>query len=421
MLRKEMIALIVIIFFSIGGCVSGAAPILIETKELSVQGGLTLEQFAEPWKIIIDNFFTALPDTPDAQLACFQKTIAHGLSLCLNDPFSRYLNQEEAMNLIDEMSGSLTGIGLILSQDKTSIVIEGIMEQSPAQGSGMLSIGDEIIEVDGRDVSKEFLVEVVKRIRGHVGTQIIIRVRRNGVLLAPVTLVRQEIFIPSVYARDIDDHIVYVQVRDFNVHTPAEFFITIIRRLIVTPLFGEKYLNPYARKFIFDLRGNPGGLVDSVAWMSYFFSQDPNQIILTRKLRSRQEIFRISDIIPHARIEPGIFKDVRAVILIDQGSASAAEIFAAFVHEAVGASRVGKRSFGKGTIQEIFPLSHGDMVLLTIAEYFVGNSQTQIHHIGIQPEYEVERSMQHHDDGSKIILDPAEDLQLKKAIEVLRN
>lgn len=383
---------------------------------------LTMEQFEEQWQLIIDRYVQPLPDTPEVRLACFQKLLARGLSSCLDDHHARYMTKEQLEETLAMMDGAFGGIGLVVSQKDIQVAITKILEDSPAQKSGQFQIGDVIIEVNGEDVSKSPAGAIVAKIRGDIDTSVTVRVQRDGAKRDPVTLTRKEFIVQSVNVRDIDDQITYVHIFDFNERTPDQFFFEVGRRLLVKLPDGRVALYPGLTKFVFDLRGNPGGLVDSVAMMSYFFSSDPNQIILTTHSRKGEVSLHVGNyMVNTSNIPPGVFHDIKLVILIDGKSASAAEIFAAFVHEATGAPRVGKKSYGKGSVQQIFRLSRGDALLFTIAEYFVGNQKTRIDKIGIQPEYEV--------DGTELVGNdavpmqqgnPAHDPQLKKAIELLR-
>lgn len=379
---------------------------------------LTMEQFEEQWQFIIDRYVQPLPDTPEVKLACFQKLLASGLSSCLDDRHARSMTKEQLDETLAMMKGSFGGIGLVVSGKDVPVAITKIIEDSPAQESGQLQIGDLIIEVNGEDVSKRPPGVITAKIRGDIDTSVTIRVQRNGAKRDPVTLTRKEVVVQSVSAHVIDDKITYVRISDFNERTPGQFFFEVGRRLLVELPDGRVALYPGLTKFVLDLRGNPGGVVDSVAMMSYFFSPDPNQIILTTRSRKGEVYLHVGNYMTNTfSIPPGVFHDVEIAILIDGGSASAAEIFAAFVHEATGAPRVGKKSYGKGSVQQVFRLSRGDGLLFTIAEYFVGNQKTRIDTIGIQPEYEVDGA----DDADLMQQgDPAHDPQLKKAIELLR-
>lgn len=423
---RPRIKLVILLWsiMSIIGCVAFRAPVSDTTVPPSHDNKLTFERFGELWNIIIEKHPSALPNTPEARLICFQKMLARGLESCLNDRFSHYLSKEKYAEEEDEMRGSYVGIGLVLSDTGAPVTVTAILEDSPAQQSGAFLMGDRIIEVNGKDASRKSTKAIIAEIREPENREVTIRVQRNGKKLDPVTLLRARISVPSVHAADIDDDITYIRIDYFNFQTPGELFNEIISRLLVAQHDDIVIFNLSAKKFIFDLRGNPGGSLAAVGMICYLFAQDSDHIVITEQSRAGEETMRARDFVKNTMIIPvGIFRDIAMALLIDGTSASSAEIFAAFAHEATGAARIGEKSYGKGSLQQIFPLKEEDALDLTIAEYFVGNQKIRINKIGIQPEYEVDNPSYGDgdvDDSLEMRLDPAKDPQLKKAIELLR-
>lgn len=346
-----------ILFFSII-CIMGCAVYCKpapETVTLSSHSNtLTYERFGELWDIIVDKHPGALPDTPEERLACFQKMLASGLESCLSDRFSHYFSKEKAAEEDDEMRGSYAGIGLVLSHTDIPVTVTAIMKDSPAQKSGAFLVGDAIIEVNGKDVSRKSTGAIIAEIRGPEDTEITIRAQRNGKKLDPITLIRARISVPSVHAVDIDDDITYVRIDYFNFQTPGEFFNAIASRLLVARYDDIVIFNLGAKKFIFDIRGNPGGSLAAVGMMCYLFAESNDHIVITEQSRAGEEMIRARDFVKNTAIIPvGIFRSITMALLIDSTSASSAEIFAAFIHEATGSARIGKKSYGKGSLQQI--------------------------------------------------------------------
>ena len=415
----------VVIFFCIMfvvGCAAQSGSLREIAKPLSEVNTLTLEKFDEQWDIIVNEYMNELPDTLEAKLACFQKVLAKGLGSCLNDRFSRYLSKEETIETYEEIRGSYAGIGLELVDVNDSVKITSIIKNSPAEKSGTFEMGDILIEVNGKDISGQSIKTVIPHIRGSPGTEVIIRVRRKNKKLDAVALIRENIEIHSVHAVDIDEDITYVKIDYFNKLTPGELAHAMISRLLFESSPGNFFLNFGAKKFIYDLRENPGGILEAAGMMSYLFAENGDHIVITQQSRRGEDILRVRDFVAdNIPIPVGIFRFVTIVLLVNEGSGSAAEIFAAFVHEATGAKRIGKKSYGKGSIQQVFPLKEEDAILLTIAEYLVGNQRVRINKIGIKPEYEIDNPESYkNDDAIGIRIDLIRDLQLKKAIEVLR-
>lgn len=382
---------------------------------------LTREQFNEQWEVIKNNYIKPLADTPEVRDACFQHIRTGDLSSCLGDSHARYLTKEELEEILEIMEGSYTSVGLVLSEKGIPVSIEEILHDSPAEESGKLNVGDLVIEVNGKDVSKSPHSVVTKEMRGPADTFVTIRVKRAGKRMDPVTLARKDIIVHSVVAKDIGD-ITYMRMYDFNERAPGEFAYEVAKRLLVRLPDGRFQFDPSIRKFVWDLRHNPGGLVDVVAMMSYFFSSDLDQIILTTKSRKGEKSVYVGNVaMTTSELTPGVFQDVKGVILIDEWTGSAAEIFAEFIHEVTGAPRIGKKSYGKGTVQSFFRLSKKDALFFTIAEYVVGNQKTRIEKNGITPEYEVESATANDADNAAMInlVDPEKDPQLKKAIEIV--
>ncbi|MDP3779375.1 MAG: S41 family peptidase [bacterium] len=414
MLKCAIILLAVVFAF---GCAARYGKVAEAPEKLQ----LTLEQFQEHWQIIVDMYVQPLPDTPEARLACFQKLIAKGLEECLNDRQSHYLTKEAVGKIFEELVGFYAGVGLELSHTDNPVTIVSVIEESPAEKSGKFQAGDAIIEVDGQDVTKESSQSLVGKIRGSADSGVTLRVKRSGKKHEPVALTRQMIFKRTVRALDIGQDITYIKIEHFNNPTPMELFHEISKRLLVQLRGNIWALNFDAKKFVIDLRGNPGGSVDAVGSMSYFFAESEDEVVLTTESRKGEKIDRAGKFMsPSDGIPPGIFRDLWLAVIIDGGSASASEIFAEFLNQSIGVPRVGTRSFGKGSVQQIISLEQGDGLYLTIAEYFVGKNRTPINKIGIQPEYEVEDTAPVKETSRNLAVDPANDPQLRKAIELLR-
>lgn len=388
------------------------------------------EDFDEQWKLIVRYHIHALKDTPEEELACYKKTLEGGIALCLNDPYSRYIPREKVEESNEDLRGTFAGVGLHLAVYKDRVVIIKPAPKGPADISGAFKSGDIIVEVNGIDMSRESVSVVVEKIRGKIDTPVAIVVERNGVRQSPVTLIRKEVIIQFVEATDIDDHISYIRVREFSLMTLPQFWDAIFSRIGIPLENGDLLMLWGKRDIILDLRGNPGGLLNVVNAMAALFSTDPDQLIVTLVEREGIEYDSVGDdeddfmSIP---IIPGVFRGLRVVVLVDDESASAAEIFAAYLREVIGAQLVGKKTHGKGSVQTRIYLNHGGMLWLTTAEYFVGNEKTRINGIGITPDYEVDAEPESDDPSLEAALaklrkdiDLKHDPQLQKAIEVIR-
>lgn len=380
------------------------------------------DTFKEIWKIIAREHLYTKHHGSKAQVACLQKMLIGGLSYCLNDPHSRYITQAEiAARKITYNTANRMGVGLELISVLGQTVVSGVIADSPADRSGLFQKDDIIVEINGKDVRRQPINVIVKKIHGLAGTPITIRVDREGKWRESVTLLRELVTIHSVIIQDLDDDITYIRIRNFDPSAAGDLFEEIANR--VTKVFEGGYfvVYPEAKKFVLDVRKNHGGFLKSAVDISTFFARNPRHVILTAKSRHATKALRIGDF----KIEGvplGIFTRLQIVILVDDQTASAAEIVAEFIHQATGAPRVGTQTYGKGTLQRDFSLKGGDALHLTIAEYFVGNAKTKIDKKGITPEYEVENPAFISESRQYLQnrIDPDNDLQLKKAIELLR-
>jgi carboxyl-terminal processing protease len=313
------------------------------------------------------------------------------------------------------------GVGLKLTSVLGMIVVSDLISDSPAERSGLFQKDDVIVELNGKDVRKEPINVVMKKMYGPAGTPVTIRVDREGILQEPATLLREFVTVRSVITQDIDDDITYIHIRNFESSVVKEVFEDISERVIKIYDGGYMIVYPDAKKFILDLRKNRGGLLDRAAGMSSLFARNPRHVIVTAKFRHKENVLRIRDYEIEG-IPSGIFRNIPIVMIVDEHTASAAEIVAEFIHQATGAPRVGKQTYGKGTIQADFLLKDGSALHLTVAEYFVGNARIKINNRGIVPEYEVDNPefISADEQYPRRGVDLDRDLQLKKAIELLR-
>ncbi|MCB1193027.1 MAG: S41 family peptidase [Leptospiraceae bacterium] len=293
-----------------------------------------------------------------------------GLISSLNDPHSRFMTQDEFKELQDETRGSFGGIGIeVTYQDKSIIVISPI-DDTPAMRAGILP-QDRIIEINGINTKKMSIAEAVKVMRGPVGSTISIKIKRKD-FIDPIllTLVRELIkinYIKSSYMEK--EKIGYIRLSQFmgKENTGREF-----EKIV------KKFASYNPKGIIVDLRLNPGGLLDLAIDLSDLFLQK-NLTIVSVKGRDGKliKIYKATD-------SPKKVMDVPIVVLINAGSASASEIFAGALQDNKRAIILGTQSFGKGSVQNIYPLPHNTGMALTIQKYYTP-SGVSIHKKGITP------------------------------------
>lgn len=287
---------------------------------------------------------------------------ASGMVGGLGDQFSRYETQAEYDANQSFLNGQFAGIGASVEQKNSQIVLSNILPSTPAAKAG-LKTGDIITAVDGQSTKGWTADDAVNHIRGKAGTQVRLDVNRNGQSLT-YTLTREEINVPSIATHVFDNRVLYVRIFDFGSRTATEF-----DKALQDNLKGSVNL------VLLDLRDNPGGFVDAANSVISEFVSSGTTTILERRGGS-EEIRRVSG--------NGKALSNQMVVLVNENSASAAEITAGAIKDHGRAKLVGVKTFGKGSVQEDFKLRDG-FVHLTIA-YWLTPSGRSIEKTGITPD-----------------------------------
>ncbi|MBQ9610103.1 MAG: S41 family peptidase [Lachnospiraceae bacterium] len=327
-----------------------------------------------------------------------EEALYDGIMEGLDDPYSVYYTKEEYEELMEEDSGEYVGVGAVVTQDEAMrVTVVRPIPNSPAEEAGLMP-EDQIVEVDGTEITDQELTLVVDMIRGEEGTTAHIKVYRasKGDYLE-FNIPRRVVENYSVYSEMLDNNIALIQVQQFYDNTPKEFEEAI-----------EKAIADGAKGLIFDLRDNPGGLLNAVTEMCDYVMGE-GTIVTVEDRDGRVMNDYESD--EKQQI------NMPMVVLVNGNSASASEIFTGALKDSGKAKIVGTKTFGKGIVQSVIPLSDGTAIKITIAKYFTPNG-TDIHTIGIEPDYVVELA-----DGRQnaVNLPHDEDAQLDKAIEIINS
>lgn len=304
----------------------------------------------------------------------------------LDDPHSSFMSEEELRSLDTQLSGRLTGIGVVMQMEKNEIKIIRVLDGTPAKEVG-LKDGDIIKEVDGRNVVGVDINEVVTLIRGEEGTTVGLGiVRPPSSDIKYFDIVRREIEVPVLETEMKEGNVGYVRLTDWTQDIDQKISDALAE------LRGQG-----AESLVIDLRLNPGGYMDPAINAADMFLRD-GVIVSSRG--------RVAGATKEYMADDEIGWDLPVVILIDRGSASSSEIFAAALRENDRCVLVGETSFGKGSIQKIFRQDDGTGVRLTIARYYTPSGES-IDDEGLVPDYLVKNPVV-----------GEEDLQLGKAIEL---
>ncbi|MEK4607370.1 S41 family peptidase [Geobacillus sp. FSL W8-1251] len=279
------------------------------------------------------------------------------------DPYSAYMTKEEYEEFLKWIDMESVGIGVMIEEDENGVHIMSVLDNGPAARAG-LQPGDVIQAVDGQPVTNETMEKVLSLIAGEEGTTVAVTVWRPSTEeTVSVTIKQEKIDWPNVEFKRLAGNIGYIQLYSFDETAPAE-----IERAIRS-LSGVK-------GWIFDLRDNPGGYVETAQQIAGFF---PNV----------KQAFQLRDRSNHPEVYAAVKQPVQMAgpirLLVNASSASASEMLAAAVKEQKAAVLYGQRTFGKGSMQEMFELSDGSMLKLTVAHFFSPKG-TPIHHVGVKPD-----------------------------------
>jgi carboxyl-terminal processing protease len=362
----------------------------------------TFAPFWETWNLVQEHYVDRQAVQP---VRMTHGSIAGMLNSLGDVGHTTFLAPDEVTRLSNELSGQLEGIGAgLTSRDRRPAILYTI-PGSPARAAG-LQPGDVIQEVDGKDVSRLPLDQVVRLVRGQPGTAVRLRVLRPGTS-APLDfeITRAKVEIPLVSWRLVAGQpVAHVALRSFGEHAGERVKAAI-----------REARGAGAKGIVLDLRGDPGGLrKEAVAVASEFL---PGGVVFIEvDARGRREEVPVTP--------GGTGTDVPLVALVDQGTASSAEIVAGALQDHHRAKLVGTRTFGTGTVLKSFQLSDGSAVLLAIQEWLTPDGR-QIWHKGITPDVEVEMPPKTSpvlpeagpDDAPE---DPGSDAQLRAALDVLR-
>ena len=294
-----------------------------------------------------------------------------GMAEATGDPYTNYLVNDETAAIDETMTGSFGGIGAELRSENNRVIISNTREGTPAQKIG-LQENDAILKVNGEDMEGKSISYVVSKVRGEVGTDVTLTIQR-GTQELEVKITRAKIAIETVKGTvdSTDATIGHVQINSFAKNTAKEV------EKAVTDL-REKGV----KKFIFDVRYNPGGLLDQAIMIANMFVDEGKTILNVENRDGQIKSYNASK-------DYGTFKITEPyVLLVNEGSASASEILAAALKESADAKLIGKKTYGKGTVQSVIEVGDNAELKYTIAKWLTPN-KTWIHKTGIEPTEEV--------------------------------
>lgn len=343
-------------------------PSLGADSRLSAEETRLLRQFESVYQFIRNSY------VDEVEADKLIKGALKGMFESLDDPHSAYLSREEMRSLSDTTSGEFGGVGMYINKQRPDgdapryVEVVSPIEGTPAYHAGVRG-GDIIIAIDEESTAPLNIDEVVDKLRGRPGTDVLVTIRRGPTATLDVNLTRDTIQVPTVRQALIDNSIGYLRIVQFTPHTRDR-----VREALHD--FSEQGYS----QLIVDLRGNPGGLLNAVVEVSDLFL-DEGLVVGTRgRVASENHEF-------NARPGIEVGEDIEIVILIDKGSASAAEIMAGALGDRERALLVGQTTYGKGSVQQVRGLADGGF-RLTMSRYYTP-SGSYIDNNGIAPHIEM--------------------------------
>jgi len=287
------------------------------------------------------------------------------------DPHSSFMPPDAFREMQVETQGSFGGLGIEITVKDRMLTVVAPIEGTPADRAG-IHPGDRIVKIEGQFTKDLTLMDAVRKLRGPKGSKVTISILREGQLEPfDVTLVREVIEVKSVRQKDLGDGIYYVRIASFQERTSKD-----LERAL------EQAQKSGSNSLILDLRNDPGGLLNQAVAVSDMFL-DKGQLIVYTRGRQKDQDLRFT-----AEHAVG-FPKLPMVVLVNGGSASASEIVAGALQDWKRAVILGTKSFGKGSVQTVIPLSDGSGLRLTTAKYFTPKGRS-IHGSGIMPDIVVE-------------------------------
>ena len=373
---------------SLSGVVIG-----LENKTEGEPVSVDFAPFWKAWNLIDEKY---VPASTTAKVIGDQEKVwgaIQGLTSSLGDPYTVFFPPVESKLFESDIRGNFDGVGMEVVAKDGAITVIAPLKNSPASRAGILA-GDRIIKINGKETSNLTTEDAVQLIRGPRGTKVTLTIFRNGIKEPfDIEVIRDIIDIPTAETKELPEGIFVIELYSFSAQAP-NLFRAALREFIIS---GND-------KLIIDLRGNPGGYLEAAIDMASWFLPSSAVVVKEDFGPSRNEkIYRSKGY--------DIFNDdLKLVILVDRGSASASEILAGALSEHGKAILVGDKTFGKGSVQELIDITPETSLKVTVARWLTPKGLS-ISQDGIEPEFLVKYTTADREAGK--------DPQLAKAIEIL--
>lgn len=372
---------------------------LFSSKEsvANTQEDVDLNEFWSVWKLL-DEKFTSSSSTLNINKEDRINGAIQGMVSTYNDPYTIFMPPAQNADFTEDISGNFSGIGMEVGIKEKVITVISPLPDTPAEKAGLLP-GDLVVKINNESTEGMSIDDAVNKIRGEKGTEVTLSIFREGQLeIKDYTIVRDTINIPTVKT-EVKDGVFIVRLYSFNALAEAKMQEAM-----------REYVNSKAKTLVLDLRGNPGGYLQSAVAIASFYL--PTGKVVVRENFGGKEDEKIY------RSQGKVIKDFNPqnfVVLVDNGSASASEILAGALKEHKVATVIGTNTFGKGSVQELVELPSGAALKVTVARWLTPEG-ISISEKGLEPNILISRTAQQRLDN----IDPQQEAALKflQGIEV---
>lgn len=346
--------------------------------------------FWKVWNVLNDRFVqTHGSTTPNVKERLYGAMA--GLAASYGDPYTVFMPPEQSKVFQETISGEFGGVGMEMDIKDKRLTVIAPLKDSPAERAGVRA-GDLVAAIDGKSTDGIAIDAAVKQIRGKKGTEVTLTLVRDNEIIE-VTIVRDTIQVPTIKSSyDAKTGIFTISIYEFTATAATLFDKALV-----------EFRNSGSRKLIIDVRGDPGGYLDAAVSVASHFLPEGTTIV-TEDYKGKQQ-----NLVHRSRGTGGVPENLRVVVLIDKGSASASEILAGALKDNDVATLIGTRSFGKGSVQELVEIG-GGALKVTIARWLTPSGRS-ISDGGLTPDIEVERTAE----DFKAQKDP----QMDRAVEYL--
>lgn len=364
------------------------------SRQTQADDSVDMTEFWHVWNLLEEKFVVSSTTESLTDQEKIEGAIA-GLVRSYGDPYTIYMPPEEAASFEEDISGNFSGVGMEVGIRDDILTVIAPLPQSPAEKAGILA-GDLILRINDESTEGMSVDEAVRRIRGEQGTEVTLTILREGESeYRTLTIVRDTITIPTSKT-EVRDDVFIITLYSFNAISEAEMQNAL-----------RSFIKSGKKKLILDLRGNPGGYLESAVYIgSYFLPLGKTIVRESFGGDSDEEVYR------SLGREIQNFTPKELVVLVDGGSASASEILAGALKEHGVATIIGTKTFGKGSVQELVELDRGSSLKVTVARWLTPQG-ISISEGGLAPDIEVDRTPEDREAGR--------DPQLDKALEFLAN